>query len=171
MPKIIHLARSKSASTLSSHIICSKMYLRTPRRLSSLLYTIYKPFIIMSSRNGKIQYRIYRFRILVIVFINQATEFMPSIGTVIYYRSPRGITKAIRFLLSTLSSNQSQLEKKFTRDITLYPVNSLKNLLVHSGRFISLIVTQLIFITAFISQYFLCSFLLIKNYRFLYRLL
>ena len=112
----------------------------------------------------------YRSRILVIILINQATKFIPSIGTVIYYRSPRGIVKAIRFLLSILSSNQLQLEKKSTRDITLHPANSSENLSVYSGRFASLIVTRLIFIAVLISQYFLYSFLLIRNYRFLYRL-
>ena len=147
------------------------MYLRTPRRLSSPLYTIYRPFTVMLSRNGKAQYRIYCSRILVIVLTNQATKFMPPIGTVIYYRSPRGITKAIRFLLSTLSSSQLQPEKKSTRDITLHPINSLENSLAYSGRFTSLIVTRLIFIAILISWYFLYSFLLIRNHRFLYRLL
>jgi len=52
----------------------------------------------------------------------------------------------------------------------LYPVNSLENSLVHGGRFTSLIVTRLIFIAALISQYFLRSFLLTRNHRFLYRL-
>ena len=147
------------------------MYLYMPRRLSSLLYTVCGPFTIMSSRNGKVQYGIYRSRILVIVLTNQVTKFVPPIGTVIYYRSSRGVIKAIRFLLSILSSSQLQLEKKSIRDITLHPTNSLKNSLAHSGRFASLIVTQLIFITALISQYFLCSFLLTRNHRFLYRLL
>ena len=147
------------------------MYLRTPRRLSSLLYTVCGPFTVMSSRNGKVQYRICRSRILVIILINQATEFVPPIGTIICCRSPRGIIKAIRFLLSILSSSQLQLEKKSTRDITLHPINSLENLLVYSGRFASLIVTWLIFIAMLISWYFLCSFLLIRNHRFLYRLL
>ena len=146
------------------------MYLRIPRRLSSLLYTVWGPFTVILSRNGRVWYRMCRSRILVIVLINQATKFIPSIGTVVCYRSPRGIIKAVRFLLSISSSNQLQLEKKSTRDITLYPANSLENLLVYSGRFTSLIVTQLIFITALISQYFLYSFLLIRNYRFLYRL-
>ena len=146
------------------------MYLRTPRRLSSLLYTICGPFTIMLSRNGKVQYGIYYSRILVIVLINQVTKFVPSIGTVIYYRSPRGIIKAIKFLLFILSSNQLQLEKKSTRDITLHPANSLENSSVYSGRFTSLIVTRLIFIAALISQYLLRSFLLIRNHRFLYRL-
>ena len=146
------------------------MYLRMPRRLSSLLYTIYRPFTVMSSRNGKVQYRMYYSRILVIVLTNQATEFVPPIDTIICYRSPRGIIKAIRFLLSTLSSSQLQLEKKFTKDITLHPTNSSENLSVHSSRFASLIVTQLIFIAALISRYFLYSFLLIRNYGFLYRL-
>ena len=170
MPKIIYLARSKSISTPSSYIMYSIIYLRTSKRLSSLLYTIQGPFTIILSRNGKAQYRIYRSRILVIILINQATKFIPPIGTIIYYRSPRGVIKAIRFLLSISSSNQLQLEKKSTRDITLYPINSLENLLAHSSRFTSLIVTRLIFITALISQYFLYSFLLIRNYRFLYRL-
>ena len=146
------------------------MYLHTPRRLSSLLYTVYRPFTIMLFRNSKVQYRIYRSRILIIVFINWATKFIQPIGTVVYYRSPRGIIKAIRFLLSISSSNWSQLKKKFTRDITLYPTNSSENSLVYSGRFASLIVTWLIFIAILISQYFLQSFLLIRNYRFLYRL-
>ena len=146
------------------------MYLHTPRRLSSLLYTVYGPFTIMLSKNGKAQYRMCCSRILVIVLTNQATEFVPPIGTVIYYRSPRGVIKAIKFLLSILSSSQLQLEKKSTRDITLYPINSLENSLVYSGRFASLIVTQLIFIAILINQYFLYSFLLIRNYGFLYRL-
>ena len=30
---------------------------------------------------------------------------MPPIGTIIYYKSPRGVVKAIKFLLSILSSN------------------------------------------------------------------
>ena len=147
------------------------MYLYTPGRLSSPLYIICGPFTVILSRNSKAQYRIYYFRILVIVFINQATEFVPPIGTIIYYRSPRGVIKAIRFLLSILSSSWLQLEKKSTRDITLYPINSSENLLVYSGRFTSLIVTQLIFITILISQYFLYSFLFIRNHGFLYRLL
>ena len=147
------------------------MYLRMPRRLSSLSYTICGPFTIMSSRNGKVQYRMCHSRILVIVFTNQATKFMPSIGTIICRRSPRDITKVIRFLLSILSFSWLQLEKKSTRDITLYPINSLENLLAYSGRFISLIVIQLIFIATLISQYFLYSFLLIRNHKFLYRLL
>ena len=147
------------------------MYLRTPRRLSSLLYTVYGPFTVMLSRNGKAQYGMCRSRILVIILMNQATEFVPPIGTVVCYRSPRGIAKAIRFLLSILSSSQLQLEKKSTRDITLYPINSSENLLVYSSRFASLIVTQLIFIAVLISWYFLYSFLLIRNHRFLYRLL
>ena len=146
------------------------MYLYTPRRLSSPLYTICRPFTVISSRNGKAWCRMWCFRILVIVLINQATKFMPFIGTVIYYRSPKGIAKAIRFLLSILSSNQLQLEKKSTKDITLHPINSLENLLVYSSRFASLIVTQLIFIAALISQYFLYFFLLIRNHKFLYRL-
>jgi len=91
-------------------------------------------------------------------------------GTVVYYRSPRGVIKAVRFLLSISSSNWLYLEKKSTKDITLHPINSLENLLVYSGRFAFLIVTRLIFIAALISRYFLCSFLLIRNYRFLYRL-
>ena len=171
MPKIVYLARSKSISILSSHIICSRMYLRMPRRLSSPLYIVYGPFTIMSSRNGKAQCGMCRSRILVIVLTNQATKFVPPIGTIICYKSPRGIIKAVRFLLSISSSNWLQLEKKSTRDITLYPVNSLENLLVYSSRFASLIVTQLIFITVLISWYFLYSFLLIRNHRFLYRLL
>ena len=147
------------------------MYLYTPKRLSSLLYIICGPFTVILSRNGKVQYRIYHSRILVIVLINQATKFMPPIGTVICRRSPRGIIKAIRFLLSISSSNQLQLEKKSTRDITLHPINSLENLSAYSSKFISLIVTWLIFIAILISRYFLCSFLLIKNHKFLYRLL
>ena len=147
------------------------MYLRTPRRLSSLLYIVCGPFTVILSRNGKAQCGMCRSRILVIVLINQAMEFVPPIGTIIYHKSPRGVAKAVRFLLFTSSSNQLYLEKKSTRDITLHPINSLKNLLAYSSRFASLIVTQLIFIAALISQYFLCSFLLIKNHRFLYRLL
>ena len=147
------------------------MYLHTPGRLSSLSYIVCRPFTVILSKNGKAQYRIYRFKILVIVLTNQATKFIPPIGTVICYRSPKGVIKAVRFLLSISSSSQLQLEKKSTKDITLYPTNSLKNLLAYSGRFASLIVIQLIFIAALISQYFLYSFLLIKNYRFLYRLL
>ena len=147
------------------------MYLHTPRRLSSPLYIIYSPFTVISSRNGKAWYRICCSRILVIVLINQATKFVPPIGTVICRRSPRGVIKAIRFLLSISSSNQLQPEKKSTRDITLHPINSLKNSLAYIGRFASLIVTQLIFITILISWYFLCFFLLIRNHRFLYRLL
>ena len=170
MPKIIYLAYSKSASTLSSYIMCSITYLHILKRLSSLLYTIQGPFTIILSRNGKVQYRIYRSRILVIVLINQATKFVPSIGTIIYYKSPRGVIKAVRFLLSISSSNQLQLEKKSTRDITLHLANSLENLLAYSSRFASLIVTRLIFIAVLISRYFLYSFLLIRNYRFLYRL-
>ena len=146
------------------------MYLRMPRRLSSLLYIIQSPFTVMLSRNGKAQCRICRSRILVIVLTNWATEFIPPMGTVVCYKSPKGVIKAIRFLLSISSSNQLQPEKKFTRDITLHPTNSLKNSLAYSGRFASLIVTQLIFIAALISRYFLCSFLLIRNYKFLYRL-
>ena len=141
-----------------------------PRRLFSPLYTIQGPFTIILFRNGKVQCKIYCSKILIIVLINQATEFMPPISTVICCRSPRGIVKAIRFLLSILSSNQLQLEKKSTRDITLHPINSLENLLVYSSRFISLIITRLIFIAILISQYFLYSFLLIRNHRFLYRL-
>ena len=147
------------------------MYLRTPRRLSSPLYIIYSSFTIMLSRNGKAQYRMCRSRILVFILINQATKFIPPIGTIICCRSLKGIIKAVKFLLSISSSNQLQLEKKSTRDITLYPINSLENLLVYSGRFTSLIVTQLIFIATLISQYFLYSFLLIRNHEFLYRLL
>ena len=147
------------------------MYLCTPGRLSSPLYTICGPFTIMSSRNGKVQYGIYCSRILVIVLINQATKFVPPIGTVVYYKSPRGVVKAIRFLLSILSSSQLQPEKKSTRDITLHPINSSENLLAYSSRFASLIVTRLIFIAILISWYFLYSFLLIRNHRFLYRLL
>ena len=147
------------------------MYLCMLGRLSSLLYIICRPFTVISSKNSKAWYKIYHSKILVIVFINQATKFMPFIGTIICYKSPRGIIKAVRFLLSILSSSQLQLEKKSTRDITLYPTNSLKNSLIYSSRFASLIVTQLIFIAVLISQYFLYSFLLIKNYRFLYRLL
>jgi len=101
----MYLACSKSVSTPSSYIIYSRIYLRTPRRLSSLLYTIYRPFTVILSRNGKTWYRIYRFRILVIVLINWATKFMPFIGIVVYYRSPRGISKAVRFLLFILSFN------------------------------------------------------------------
>ena len=171
MPKIIYLAYSKSLNTLSSHIIYSRMYLYIPRRLSSPLYTIYRPFTVILSRNGKVQYKMCCSRILVIILINQATKFMPFIDTIVYYRSPRGIVKAIRFLLFILSSNQLQLEKKSTRDITLHPINFLENLLAYSGRFTSLIVTQLIFIAIFISQYFLYSFLLIRNHKFLYKLL
>ena len=171
MSKIINLARSKSISTLSSYIMCSRMYLRTPKRLSSLLYIVYSPFTIILSRNGKAQYRMCRSKILVFVLINQATKFVPFMGTIIYYKSPRGVAKAIRFLLLISSFNQLQPDKKSTRDITLHPTNSLKNLSAYSGRFASLIVTLLIFIAALISQYFLCPFLLIKNYRFLYRLL
>ena len=146
------------------------MYLRIPKRLFSLLYTVCGPFTIILSRNGRVQYRMCCFKILVIVRTNQAIEFIPFIGTVIYYKSPKGVIKAIRFRLSISSSNQLQLEKKSTRDITLHPINSLENLLVHSGRFTSLIVTRLIFIAALISRYFLCSFLLTRNHRFLYRL-
>ena len=147
------------------------MYLYTPRRLFSLLYTVCGPFTIISFRNSKVWCRIQYFRILVIVLINRTTEFVPPIGTVVCYRSPRGVVKAIRFLLSILSSNWLQPEKKSTRDITLYPTNSSKNLLVYSSKFTSLIVTQLIFIAILISRYLLHSFLLIKNYKFLYRLL
>ena len=171
MPKIIYLAYYKSVSTSSSYIMYSRIYLYTPRRLSSPLYIIYSPFTIILSKNGKVQYKIYCSRILVIVLINQATKFIPPIGIVIYYKSLKGIVKAVRFLLFISSSNQLQLEKKSTRDITLYPTKFLENLLVYSGRFTSLIVTWLIFIATLISQYFLYSFLLIKNYRFLYRLL
>ena len=151
MPKIVYPARSKSVSTPSSYIIYSRIYLYIPRRLSSLLYTIYRPFTIILSRNSKVQYRIYRSRILVIILINQATKFVPPIGTIIYYRSPKGVIKAIRFLLSISSSNQLYLKKKSTRDITLHPINSLENLSAYSSRFASLIVTQLIFIAALIS--------------------
>ena len=147
------------------------MYLYTPRRLSSPLYIVYGPFIVILSRNGKIQCGMCYFKILIIVFINWATKFIPPINTVIYYKSPKGIIKAVRFLLFILSSNQLQLEKKSISNITLYPANSLENLLVYNSKFVSLIVTQLIFIAILISQYFLYSFLLIKNYRFLYRLL
>ena len=147
------------------------MYLYTLGRLSSPLYIVCGPFTVILFRNGKAQYRMYYSRILVIVLINQATKFVPPIGTIICYKSPRGVVKAVRFLLFILSSSQLQLKKKSTRDITLHSVNSLENLLVYSGRFASLIVTQLIFIAILISQYFLCSFLLIRNYGFLYRLL
>ena len=147
------------------------MYLRIPRRLFSLLYTVYGPFTIMLSRNSRVWYRIYRSKILVIVRTNQATEFVPLIGTVVYCRSPKGVIKAIKFWLSIFSSNQLQLEKKFTRDIILYPANSSENSLAYSSRFTSLIVTQLIFIAALISWYLQRSFLLIRNHRFLYRLL
>ena len=96
---------------------------------------------------------------------------MPSINIVICYKSSKGVIKAVRFLLSILSFNWLQLKKKSTSNITLHPINSLKNLLVYSGRFTSLIVTQLIFIVILISWYFLYFFLLIKNHKFLYRLL
>ena len=105
MPKIVHLAYSRSASTPSSYIIYSKMYLRTPGRLSSPLYIVRGPFTVMLSRNGKVWYRMYYSRILVIILTNWATEFIPPIGTVVCLRSPRGIIKAIRFLLFILSSN------------------------------------------------------------------
>jgi len=59
----------------------------------------------MLSRNGRVWYGMCCLRILVIVLINWATEFMPFIGTVVYYKSPRGVTKAVRFLLLILSSN------------------------------------------------------------------
>ena len=85
--------------------MCFKIYLYIPKRLSSLLYIIYGPFTVILSRNSKVWYGIYCFRILVIVFINNATEFMPLMGTIIYYKSPKGVVKAIRFLLSILSSN------------------------------------------------------------------
>ena len=147
------------------------MYLHTPKRLSSPLYTVCGPFTVILSRNGRAWYKMCCSKILVIVYTNQATEFVPFIGTVVYYRSPRGVIKAVRFWLSIFSSNQLQLEKKSTRDITLHPVNSLENLLAYSSRFASLIVTRLIFIAILISRYLLRSFLLIRNYRFLYRLL
>ena len=44
-------------------------------------------------------------KILVIVLINWAIKFIPFIGTIIYYKSPRGVIKAVKFLLSILSSN------------------------------------------------------------------
>ena len=142
-----------------------------PRRLSSLLYIICGPFTVISSRNGKVYYRICHSKILLIILINQATKFIPPIGTIIYCKSPRGIAKVIRFLLSISSSNQLQLEKKSTKDITLYPINSLENSSAYSSRFVSLIVTQLMFIAVLISWYFLLSFLCIRNHKFLYRLL
>ena len=82
-----------------------------------------------------------RSKILVIVLTNWAIEFIPSIGTVVCYRSPRGVIKAVKFLLFTSSSNWLYPEKKSTKDITLHPINSLENLLVYSSRFASLIVT------------------------------
>ena len=171
MPKIVHLVYFKSVSILFNYIIYFRIYLHIFKKLSSLLYIIYGPFTVILSRNGKAQCGIYYFKILVIVFINQATKFMPPIGTVIYYKNSKSIIKAIKFLLFILSSNQLQLKKKSTSNIILYSINSLKNSLAYSSKFISLIVIQLIFITALISQYFLYSFLLIKNHRFLYRLL
>jgi len=54
MPEIVYLAHFKFISTLSSYIIYFKIYLRMPKKLFSLLYTIYKFFIIILSKNSKI---------------------------------------------------------------------------------------------------------------------
>ena len=101
----MYLACSKSTSTLFSHIIYFKIYLCTPKKLFPPLYTIHRPFTIMSFKNNKVKYRIYCFKIFIIVLINSAIKFIPFINTIIYYKNLKGAIKAIRFLLFILSFN------------------------------------------------------------------
>jgi len=122
---------------LFNYYICSNIYLYILRATSSPLYIIFNPFTLMLFKKGLYLYRMCFSRILLIMWTNCITEFITPYKRVIILIKPKGVINVIKSLLYFISNIWLYPEKKLIRDVTIYLIKSLKNLLTVSRRFIS----------------------------------